>query len=112
MIITSESDDTVFLSKIELFCKEQISILNPRFVFATKIDNWFDDKWLNFSGKPMHELAIWKMQDVTFPPFHPNRVIKTDCFKQDGSSGMYSIYKEDYSLHKLQSSAENLKFKV
>ncbi|MCE3230021.1 MAG: hypothetical protein K0S32_4572 [Bacteroidetes bacterium] len=57
-----------------------------------KIKNWFDHKWLNFSGKaiiPFKEGVLTeysfeeKWQDkVTVPPFHPRRVLSETFFRK------------------------------
>ena len=54
-----------------------------------RIANWFDHKWLRFSGigrVPFHGLSIataldeFSQEQVTFPPFTPNRVITQHFF--------------------------------
>ena len=49
-------------------------------VWATRIDNWFGQKWCLFSGTIMHELAVWHGVP-RLPPFHPNRVSATRRYK-------------------------------
>jgi hypothetical protein len=59
-------------------------------VVFVKIKNWFDHKWLNYSGKTVvtsNDLFydaslenVWR-DKITIPPFNPNRVIYSRFFR-------------------------------
>jgi hypothetical protein len=52
-----------------------VKIFEPKELYVTQVDNWFDSKWLSFSGKVLGALGIWKYDDnTTIPPFNPNRI--------------------------------------
>ena len=104
------NDNPDFISNIETIIWDKVNKWKPKDLYITRIDNWFDDKWIKFSGTIMHELSIWQLQDVTVPPFHPNRVELCD---------FYQLTNEDYkkqvpiqSLHIMQASKDNLKRKI
>src|ERR1044071_4931903 len=73
-------------------------------VFMIRIDNWFDLKWLDFSGRgrvafgqytgmpddPDTALDEFRQSNKTFPPFSPNRVIQERCLIQQ-ENGSYSL---------------------
>ncbi len=81
-LINKANDNSNFMFNIECIVQDRINLWKPTTVFVTRIDNWFDDKWLNFSGTIKHEIAIWK-GEITIPPFHPNRVEITDFYKKE-----------------------------
>ena len=62
-------------------------------IMIIKIKNWYDHKWLNYSGKKIihfentlnpDKVALthdWK-ENVTLPPFNPNRVLSEQYFRK------------------------------
>ncbi len=89
-------------------------------VVFVKIKNWFDHKWLNYSGKsvvPFHSGGIlesgtalreeWREQ-VTIPPFHPKRIIYSKFFQKQ-PTGNPQIERK---LHRFRSSNDNLHNRV
>jgi hypothetical protein len=47
----------------------------PADAYVVRIDNWFGDRWLSFSGKIAGALGVRSHgEDMTLPPFHPRRV--------------------------------------
>lgn len=83
-------------------------------IMNIKINNWFDHKWLNYSGKKIihfeetvhpDKVAIthdWK-ERVTFPPFNPNRVLSEQYFRKRDTGNI----KFEKIIHKKQRSTEN-----
>jgi len=104
------NDNPNFISNIETIIRDRINKWKPRDLYLTRIDNWFDDKWIKFSGTVMHEISIWKLEKVTVPPFHPNRVESSDFYSQD--NGDYKKQEIDKPLHIFQQSTNNLKRKI
>ena len=52
-----------------------VEIFKPKELYVTQLDNWFDSKWLSFSGKVLGALGVWKYNsEATIPPFNPNRI--------------------------------------
>lgn len=85
-------------------------------VVQVKIKNWFDHKWLNYSGNTVVkfdyddftqvESALqpeWR-EKITIPPFHPNRVISSNyLYKQ--STGNKKIKQ---AIHQYRDSNNNI----
>jgi hypothetical protein len=89
------TDDSDFLGLLGSLVGGLVARLNPEEVWIVHIDNWFDHKWLEFSGTgtvpsklprmfktlgiPPDMLASDKVafykKKVTFPPFTPNRIL-------------------------------------
>lgn len=83
-------------------------------VFIIKINNWFDNKWLNYSGKSVvqfhggHfiETALqneWR-EKITIPPFNPKRVLSEKIFAINTSINK----RWDKKIHKAKASNDNL----
>src|SRR6186713_3059208 len=63
-----------------------------RDLWIVRVDNWFDHKWLRFSGKgrvpfddprPSHPgvaLDEFSQDKLTFPPFSPRRIVRQDLW--------------------------------
>ncbi len=70
---------------------------------------WFDDKWVKFSGTMMHAISIWK-EELTVPPFHPNRVEVCDFHKKTESKYEKTLIANP--LHIFQESSRNTRRKI
>lgn len=74
-----DGDAPEFIDSVN-FITERIATLHaPPEIIVVKIDNWFDHKWLHFSGKMLGAFGTW-IDNHTIPPFVPNRVIWERCF--------------------------------
>ena len=83
-------------------------------ISVVRIKNWFDHKWLNYSGKGvihykttthLDEVALtnfWK-EKITVPPFNPNRVLSELSFHKRATGN--KVF--DKALHRWQRSSEN-----
>ncbi|MEL7001901.1 MAG: hypothetical protein AAFN93_04105 [Bacteroidota bacterium] len=93
---------------------------NPDEVAVIRIKNWFDHKWLNYSGQgpqkydthskpgiPFVLKPFWT-EEITVPPFNPNRVLSTTFYKPD------EHYNDTFiePIHIYQNSTENLKNRI
>ena len=108
-LIKKENDNSNFILNLESIILNRINLWKPTDIFVTRIDNWFDEKWLDFSGTIMHEISVWE-GETTIPPFHPNRVENSD-FYQKGTEQY--VKKENLkTLHIYQESKNNLKRKL
>ncbi len=105
---STQSDDPSFVQLIAKILDSVVSQYSPEILTVIQIDNWFDHKWLNFSGKVLGALGVWK-SELTLPPFHPNRVISQATSRL--TDGQYQQF-EAPPLHVLQQSDENLNRKV
>lgn len=106
----NDSDSLDFLHNVEKIIYDSIMKWKPQDLFITRVDNWFDYKWLKFSGTVMHEIAISKLIELTIPPFHPNRI--ESCDKYICQNKAYLRTNLDKELHIFQMSADNLKRKI
>ena len=97
-----------------------LELYNPDEVAVIRIKNWFDHKWLNYSGKkiikyddnshphiPFILTPFWNTE-ITIPPFNPNRILSEIYYKPDGNHS--EKFTEVY--HKWQNSSDNLKNKI
>ena len=98
-----DTDDEGFFQLVGNAVSNLVDRLRPEEFFVVRIDNWFDHKWLKFSGKavipfpvgeanpssgwPWIESALEERyrDQVTFPPFNPNRILRQQYFRRDGA---------------------------
>ncbi|MCU1268994.1 MAG: hypothetical protein JWN74_288 [Acidobacteriaceae bacterium] len=89
-VAAAETDDPGFVEVLNSLVQGLISQHEPEALWIIHIDNWFDHKWLRFSGmggiaSPFligglatryDSVKVEFYQDkLTFPPFTPNRVL-------------------------------------
>ncbi len=125
-ILTKPNDDPQFVELVSHVISSCINDSAPEEIFVMKIDNWFDHKWLNFSGKgrvgffwslhpsdPDTALDAFHQDKITFPPFTPKRVIEEYYFLRD-EGGVYSPSTRAPYIHerKLAPSSKNLHRRV
>jgi hypothetical protein len=90
-----DTDDPGFIEAMNSILSELVADHEPQQFWVIQIDNWFDDKWLGFSGYgliaseiPLDRYDTVKAESyqekVTFPPFAPNRVIRQFSFVRVG----------------------------
>jgi hypothetical protein len=91
------TDDNDFIELFNSMLMRLLAELAPQKLWVIQIDNWFDHKWLRFSGNgavasniPLDRLASVKVEfhqdKLTFPPFSPNRVLGQWSFVRNGDS--------------------------
>jgi hypothetical protein len=69
-----DTDHPTFVADVNVITQNIVTLYAPAELIIVKIDNWFNHKWLEFSGKILGALGIWKRK-LTVPPFVPNRVL-------------------------------------
>jgi len=90
-VSAGETDDPGFIEALNSIVSELIAVHSPEQFWIIQIDNWFDHKWLGFSGYgliasdiPLDRYDTVKAESyqkkVTFPPFAPNRVMRQFSF--------------------------------
>ena len=111
-----EDDSNTFIKLVNQIISTMVFQYGIKELHYTKIKNWFDHKWLNYSGKaviyfesnevlPVDASLENKWQNkITVPPFHPNRVLMEFWVKKQ-ATGNKRITK---TLHPLKSSNDNL----
>ena len=126
-IPANPSDDVKFVELIGRIASELVSSTSPEQVFVIKIDNWFDHRWLKFSGKGRVGFGFYgdylidmdtaldefSQDQITFPPFSPKRVIEQYYFLRDHNQN-YTFPNRAPLVHRrrLRSSSENLHKRV
>ncbi len=126
-IPANASDDAKFVDLAGRITSELVESTSPEQVFLIKIDNWFDHKWLKFSGKGRVAFGFFgdylvgmdtaldefRQDQVTFPPFSPKRVIEQYYFLR-GHNGNYTFPKRAPLVHRrvLRPSSETLHKRV
>jgi hypothetical protein len=89
------SDDPGFIEPLNRIVEQVVTSYAPQQVWLIRIDNWFDHKWLKFSGQgksasdiPLEGWETVKTEfyrdRVTFPPFTPSRVINQYSYGRSG----------------------------
>lgn len=69
MKIEPDQDDACeFIAEVQVLAQGLLLTYAPPVVIVIKIKNWFGARWLNFSGKALGALGIWKTR-LTIPPF-------------------------------------------
>lgn len=106
---TNTTDNSDYVQNVSTVISDRVSKWKPSDLFITKIDNWFDDKWVKFSGTIMHEISVWR-EEVTVPPFHPNRVDSSEFYKLE--KGDYLKQENKKPLHIRQTSTQNIKREI
>jgi hypothetical protein len=85
-VIVGETDDPGFIEILNRLVAGLLAHNRPNQIWIIQIDNWFDHKWLRFSGYglaasdiPLDRFdtvkAEFRQDKLTFPPFTPNRVL-------------------------------------
>ena len=119
-IAVDESDDLNFISIVNRLITGISRTKKFETVTITKVKNWFDHKWLNYSGSEAvpfesgglvnNDMALsdkWKDQ-ITFPPFNPNRIISSRTYLLNRE-----VLKSDLRpIHRYQVSGQNLQNRV
>jgi hypothetical protein len=121
----NETDDPEFIDLVSRVIDRSALIGQPHGIFVVKIDNWFDERWLNFSGKgrvgvsygnlavPDTVLDEFRQDKITFPPFNPRRVINERYFEREVDGGYQpSIAQPLVHRRRLERSANNLHQRV
>ncbi len=82
-------DAPAFLADIDQVIAGLVEQHAPEEIYLVRIVNWFDHRWLRFSGigrVPFHGVSIhtaldeFHQEQLTFPPFTPNRVATQHYF--------------------------------
>lgn len=76
----SDGDAPQFFAYVNIIAEQIATQHAPSEIIIVKIDNWFDHKWLHFSGKMLGAFGTWEDERLAIPPFVPNRVVWERCF--------------------------------
>ncbi len=120
-ISVGETDDPYFIAMLNAMVKGLARRNRSDELWVIKIDNWFDHKWLRFSGKGIVDfnwggvtnrfdaaLDEFYQDKVTFPPFNPNRIEGQWSFLRAGDHYVESPLPEMPHRSEKQPSESNL----
>jgi hypothetical protein len=123
-IEVGDTDDPYFIALLDLLVGRFILRESPEGLWIIQIDNWFDHKWLGFSGIGAVDFRFpafmnrydgaldeFYQDKVTFPPFSPNRVMLQWSFARVGDSYV-EVPSQVPHRSKRQSSDSNLQRRV
>jgi hypothetical protein len=113
-----DADDRRFLDAVARIV--DVVPRDIRDLWVIRVDNWFDHKWLHFSGMgripfedprsshPGVSLDEFSQDKLTFPPFSPRRILRQDIWTYAENAGATAL------VHRrvLQHSASNLHRRV
>lgn len=122
-IPTKKGDNNKFLAAVSSLIATMVAEKEPSDLYVTRINKWFDHKWLGYSGKGRVKFegfppidtaldALWQ-DKLTFPPFNPKQIGQQFYWRRrdDGTYGGVDDVKWIYKW-KLQPSADNLNNRV
>jgi hypothetical protein len=110
-IRSDTTDDPEFVALIERIAVRSFKQGDYEEVFIIEIKNWFDHKWLKFSGigrVPFHSvgddhpqvaLDEFFQDKITFPPFTPNRILRQQWHPADQSRSRWLPYSRKLRRH-------------
>lgn len=107
-LTVNEDDDPSFINLVQRIIHGVVSTKKPKDYCVVRIDNWFGQRWLNFSGKMLGALGVRKTPNTTFPPFVPSRVRSYTLFAWAPEKDDYTNVEEPHAVHKWQPSSANL----
>ncbi len=104
-------DDERFISRVEEAIEKIVLKNKPQSIYLIKIDNWFDSKWLKFSGKSLGAFGVFN-DELAVPPFVTNRVVYEKLFSLETENKEYKISPKRKDIHISQDSESNLHRKI
>lgn len=123
-IEVGETDDPYFIALLDSLVSGLVKRKTPEGLWIIQIDNWFDHKWLRFSGigtvdfqfpafMNRYDAALdeFYQDKVTFPPFTPNRVLAQWSFARVGDNYVEVLSQGPHRSEK-QASQTNLQRRV
>ena len=108
-VTTEPGDDAEFIALVETVLT-RATVMHPPGIHITRIDGWFGEKWIGFSGKAMGAFGVHKLNELDIPPFVPNRVIASAYLKL--VEARYERSASPVQLHIHQRSEANFRRKV
>ena len=106
-----DGDDETFLTSIDSLISMIVNELEPHNLYVTRINKWFDHKWLRYSGRGRVKFegddtidtaldGVWR-EKLTFPPFNPKQVGQQLCWERQ-PDGQYQGPPEPRWIHKMR----------
>jgi hypothetical protein len=102
-----ENEDEQFVSLVRNLINGVVLTTRPKVYCVVRVDNWFGDRWLNFTGKILGQLGVRKHGRTTFPPFVPSRLRNYAMFEWSDEKNDYVDVENPPLVHKWQRSMQN-----
>lgn len=102
-LVPHPSDDPDFVRLLESVLAAELA-RPPRVLYLIRIDNWFSERWLHFSGKVLGAVRICN-ERLTIPPFHPHRILSEHAWTDESGQLNPAALAP---LHVQQQSSQNL----
>lgn len=90
-------DAPEYLEVVDQVIAKFVEPAAPSAIRVVGIDEWFDSKWLGFSGKLLGALGVAN-HELTVPPFHPRRVLSEATYRR-AADGRYILAHDAPPLH-------------
>lgn len=103
LVVPDATDDDDLVTPLNGFLTSLLEDMRPDEVHIVRIRNWFDHKWLGYSGRGVVDfpgadfagidvaLDDVRQTELTFPPFTPKRVSGQHSFRRV-SGGQYELF--------------------
>jgi hypothetical protein len=119
-----ETDDPDLIDLFNLLVAGLLTRNCPEEFYLVEIDNWFDHKWLGYSGNgaakspfpylggrlgdliPSVKVEV-RNDKLNLPPFNPNRILEQRCFAREGHAYEEAPLRPPHKFNK-QHSESNL----
>jgi hypothetical protein len=106
------TDDAEFLDLVSGVLANLCSLSGEGRLHVVHIDNWFGNRWLQFSGKVCGAMGIHDAADeMRIPPFHPHRVLSEHHCTFDGE-GFSPLSQVNQCLHGPRGSHANTRIRL
>jgi hypothetical protein len=128
LIVKSETDDPALIGIFNSLLDGLLNYSYPEELYLVRINNWFDHKWLGFSGYGsatsgrldlggrflgmFESVKVELCNDkLTLPPFTPNRIVSQRCYARSESAYIEAPLRPPHRFTK-QSSELNIHRRV
>lgn len=124
-VAAGETDDPLFIKLLNSLLQGLLKAATPQEVWVIQINNWFDHKWLRFSGIGTVDFKFpafmnrydgaldeFYQDKLTFPPFTPNRILGQLSFVRVGDQYAEAPLRELPHASEKQPSEANLQRRV
>jgi hypothetical protein len=90
-------DDQDFVAVTNRITIALVSKSSPERIVIVRVDNWFDRKWLGFSGMYFRYASVSRKR-LTVPPFNPNRILEECHYLKSNDS--WELVKPEQPVHR------------
>ncbi|HBE68796.1 MAG TPA: hypothetical protein DDW52_11675 [Planctomycetaceae bacterium] len=85
-IQTYDDDNVDFIAEVDCVIRGVVGMYTPPRFMVFRINNWFGDNWLQFTGKALGAIGVWQKTRATVPPFVQNRITAQSLFERSSDN--------------------------